>query len=169
MEQIETAFGVTEKQKLRMDEISYQLTGGRFPLDDRLGFWWIPFVLSRLPDEDLNYLLYELNIDVVQVCANTVFKARHFNNSETVYVCFESGLCDFSQSKIIYIIAHEFAHAFLGHSATDPDITKECEIQADEQVIKWGFEKELKRSRMSYIIPGHINYIEKKPVLEIEK
>jgi hypothetical protein len=62
---------------------------------------------------------------------------------------FVSDLCGHPLDEILYTIAHEFAHIYLGNSTYIDN--SEMEIEADKQVIKWGFEKELKLSSQSYI------------------
>lgn len=37
------------------------------------------------------------------------------------------------------IIAHEIAHAYLGHDRGSPDLPQDCEEQACNLVAKWGF------------------------------
>lgn len=37
------------------------------------------------------------------------------------------------------IIAHEIAHAYLGHKMDDPALTIECEREAGQQAADWGF------------------------------
>ena len=55
-------------------------------------------------------------------------------------VCLVSGLLDCSWNEIIYTVTHEMAHVFFEHYIGD----ESGEIEADKQVVKWGFEKELK-------------------------
>jgi len=143
-----------EERKDLLGEINDQLLSGCFPADMKM-YYWIPYTLSRLPREDLDYIMYDLRAEVTQICFNTVVKL-HFPaqplEEERIHVCFTSDLCKCSKSKIVYIIAHEFAHAFLGHhSMMSFENPHALEIAADEQVIKWGFEKELKKSGISYI------------------
>ncbi len=58
-----------------------------------------------------------------------------------------------ADESAIYIIAHELSHAYLGHSmfVGSTEDAKKREIEADEQVIKWGFEKELRSEPDNYI------------------
>ncbi len=135
-----------EKQEI-MGAIQNELSADFFPIDPRLSEW-ISVVLSYLPEEERDYFIYDLRIGIIQVYFNTVFKFAAIENKDRIFICFTSDLCNLPPSEIIYIIAHEFAHALLNHYIF---ATLEMEIQADQQVIDWGFEKELDDSGCSYI------------------
>lgn len=113
--------------------------------------------LNRLPEEDQDFLLYEKVIRIIQPVANTVIELNGLNLSirdnsgKIVIMAFESGLCDRPPSEVIYFIAHEFAHVFLGHATNQGDSGDECEIKADEQALRWGFGEELRSSSFNYI------------------
>ena len=116
--------------------------------------------LNRLPEEDLDYLLFERVLRIVQPIVNTVIELNDLNLSlrdstgRIMLMAFESALCDRPPHEITYIIAHEFAHVFLGHATNIAEQSAECEVEADEQVIEWGFEEELKKSPFNYIYKG---------------
>ncbi len=153
-----------------VQEIHYQVISGGFPMDSKLENY-VLYTLAGLPKKDRDYLMYDLGVTVMQFCSNTVMRFPTkitYNRSDTaeketveekIYICFVSDVCKQSKPKIIYTIAHQFAHAFLGHSYHCSEDSK-CEYEADQQVIKWGFEKELIKSGISYSIPGHKNYSE---------
>ena len=113
--------------------------------------------LNKLPEDDLDYLLYEKVLRIIQPIVNTVIELNDLNLSlrdstgKIMLMAFESTLCDRPDHEITYIIAHEFAHVFLGHATNIAELSAECEVEADEQVIRWGFEKELKGSPFNYI------------------
>ena len=138
---------IDEARQAKMNDIQYFLTAGYFPVDLMLHYW-VSYVLAFLPEKDLTILIDDLQITVVQICANTVMKYSTQNDEEVTFICFTSDLCNLDESKIVYIIAHEFAHAFLGHDGTG---SCEIELQTDQKVIDWGFEKELRESEISYI------------------
>ena len=52
--------------------------------------------------------------------------------------------------EIMYIIAHEFAHVFLNHYVKARFMGADSEVEADEQLKKWGFEEELKREQPKF-------------------
>ncbi len=113
--------------------------------------------LNRLPEADLDRLLFEKVIRIIQPVVNTVIELNDLNLSlrdasgRIMLVALESKLCERPPHEITYIIAHEFAHVFLGHATNEMRLDEQCEIEADEQVVKWGFEEELKGSSFNYI------------------
>jgi len=46
---------------------------------------------------------------------------------------------DLSSGEQQGIIAHEIAHAYLGHARMSPDLPEDCEAQACKLVAQWGF------------------------------
>lgn len=124
--------------------------------DERLR-GYVADTLNRLPEEDLDYLLYTKVIRIIQPVSNTVIELNELNLSlkddsgKIILVAFESRLCDRGPVETTYIIAHEFAHIFLGHATNETRVDERCEIMADEQVLKWGFEEELTGSPFNYI------------------
>jgi len=113
--------------------------------------------LNRLPEDDLDYLLYNRVMRVIQPVVNTVIELNDLNLSmrdargRITLLVFHSNLCDKPIEEITYTIAHEFAHVFLGHATNDINADTGCEELADRQVIAWGFEKELKKTPYNYI------------------
>lgn len=114
---------------------------------------YIEIFLSRLPDDAFDFFLYESLFLVIQIQANTVDKyIIQKGLNEIKFIIFVSDLCNSPEDEIIYTIAHEFAHLYLGHEGVGGmthDDSKE--IDADNQVVKWGFEKELRSSSWSYL------------------
>ncbi len=68
-------------------------------------------------------------------------------------VCLSSDILKRSKKEALYTIAHEIAHVYLEHPKTASKLQKltEKEIEADKQVIKWGFESELRQTPFNYI------------------
>ena len=68
-------------------------------------------------------------------------------------VCLSSDILKGSKKESLYTIAHEIAHAFLEHpkAASQVEKSSKREIEADRQVIKWGFESELRQTPFNYI------------------
>ena len=68
-------------------------------------------------------------------------------------VCLSSDILKRSKKESLYTIAHEIAHAYLEHPNAASKIEKSSkrEIEADRQVIKWGFESELRHTSFNYI------------------
>ena len=60
-----------------------------------------------------------------------------------------------TKDEALYTIAHELAHIYLKHSkhigTHNSEGLKDREIEADTQVIQWGFEKELRETSFNYI------------------
>jgi hypothetical protein len=73
---------------------------------------------------------------------------------EVHIIVLSPGVIDVSVSETIYTIAHELAHAYLGHGqpVSDLNVAKNNEMEADRQVIRWGFEKELKACPHNYLL-----------------
>ncbi len=68
-------------------------------------------------------------------------------------VCLSSDILVRSKKESLYTIAHEIAHVYLDHPKTASKLEKfsEKELEADKQVIKWGFESELRQTSFNYI------------------
>ena len=68
-------------------------------------------------------------------------------------VCLSSDILKRSENESLYTIAHEIAHVYLEHHNASSKLRKftEKEIEADKQVIKWGFESELRQTPFNYI------------------
>ncbi len=68
-----------------------------------------------------------------------------------VLVVFVTNFSMQESHEILYTIAHEFAHVFLGHYDRTKWRGEQSEIEADRQVIKWGLERELRASPSAYL------------------
>jgi len=147
----------TEKADRRREIDQYIFEGGLSEVFDERIRDHISGTLNRLPERDLDYLLYNRVMRVIQPVVNTVIELNDLNLSmrdeqgRITLLVFHSALCDRPEWEITYTIAHEFAHVFLGHATNDINVDRECEKQADRQVIEWGFEEELKKTPYNYI------------------
>ena len=122
------------------------------PYDMRIGEY-IFNVLMKLPDDALNFFL-EMNslLQIIQPVANSFYNLElsHYpDKAKITFILLVSDLCNGPKEEIIYTIAHEFAHVYLKHPNMKEDVNT-IEIEADKQVIAWGFENELKACN-SYI------------------
>lgn len=112
-------------------------------------------VFSRLPENDA----FELRNSRLMFLLPTTCFARdiHIFSSKDEHVIwlivFTTDLLEGSKAEFIYTVAHELAHVFLGHtmSQENMDSHKTKEIAADKQVVKWGFEKELRATPDNYL------------------
>lgn len=60
--------------------------------------------------------------------------------SERWLILLDAGIvADFSEDAAMGIVAHEIAHAVLGHNQLDPTITAKVEIDAAALAQQWGF------------------------------
>ena len=68
-------------------------------------------------------------------------------------VCLSSDILNRSKKEALYTLAHEFAHVYLEIPNTESKIDEfmEREKEIDKQIIKWGFESELKETKKNYI------------------
>jgi hypothetical protein len=126
--------------------------------DDYNFRYYLKECLLRLPVEDLRAIAYDRNIHLVNSVSNTVLHLDPIlydpGKGDRVLVVFVVNFSKCEPHEILYVIAHEFAHVFLGHY----DMTKwkgeASELEADRQVIKWGFERELRRTDSRYLREG---------------
>ena len=117
------------------------------------------YVLGRIPEDDLIELS---TINIVLLLADKsasyhypVYVSQHEQGSELIKVnliLLSPGITERPEESAIYIIAHELSHAYLNHSMlVDTEESRKREIEADEQVIKWGFANELNSEPDNYI------------------
>jgi len=68
-------------------------------------------------------------------------------------VCLSSDILNKSKKESLYTLAHEFAHVYLEFPNTESTIegVLERENEIDKQVIKWGFESELRHTELNYM------------------
>ena len=64
-------------------------------------------------------------------------------------VCLSSDILNRSKEEALYTLVHEFAHVYLEIPNTESSIEDFMEIknEIDKQVIKWGFESELRHTK----------------------
>ena len=56
-----------------------------------------------------------------------------------------------SQGRRESAIAHEVAHAWLGHNRLDPDISPDVEEEADNQAVAWGFSRSYSPAQLAVL------------------
>lgn len=114
-------------------------------------------VFKRLPENDADILLNDRCAHFVLPTVNMAFCfpriARVFEGEdvveiETWLILLQSDSIKLPEEEFIYVIVHELAHCFLEHPILGAG---ECELEADKQVIKWGFEKELRATPWNYL------------------
>lgn len=68
-------------------------------------------------------------------------------------VCLSSDILNRSKEEALYTLAYEFAHVYLEIPNTESKIEEvlERENEIDKQIIKWGFESELRETKKNYI------------------
>jgi hypothetical protein len=68
-------------------------------------------------------------------------------------VCLSSDILNRSKEEALYTLAYEFAHVYLEIPNTESKIEEvlERENEIDKQIIKWGFESELRHSKNNYM------------------
>jgi len=120
-------------------------------------------VFERIPESDRDILIYErciqytmpLNCTADRIFINPlVNKDERYHPLHTMWlVSFNPDILKRSRKDAIYTIAHELAHVFLEHTGwgKEYDGVPKHEIEADLQVIKWGFESELKQCEHNYL------------------
>ena len=67
-------------------------------------------------------------------------------------VCLSSDILNRSKEEALYTLAYEFAHVYLEIPNTESNIEefRERENEIDKQIIKWGFESELRQIKKNY-------------------
>jgi len=68
-------------------------------------------------------------------------------------VCLSSDILNRSKEEALYTLAHEFAHVYLKFPNTESRIEEfmEREKEIDKQIIKWGFESELRQAKKNFM------------------
>jgi len=66
-------------------------------------------------------------------------------------VMLRSDLIDGDRDNFVYTVTHELAHVLLEHNSAKAESGPQNEIEADQLVVKWGFEKELKAAPDNYL------------------
>lgn len=126
------------------------------PCDSRFGQYLFEF-FCRLPDDAFGF--FESRgpaTRVIQPAMNTFapldLPQDDSKVSRLTLILFVSNLCDYDRNDVLYTIAHEFAHVYLGHRSLYCRTHKKIiEADADTLVMKWGFEGELRGAQWSYI------------------
>ena len=68
-------------------------------------------------------------------------------------VCLSYDILHRSKEEALYTLAHEFSHVYLEFPNTESTIEEfmEKEKKIDNQIIKWGFESELRQTKKNYM------------------
>jgi hypothetical protein len=68
-------------------------------------------------------------------------------------VCLSSDILNRTKEEALYTLAHEFAHVYLKFPNTESRIEEfmEREKEIDKQIIKWGFESELRQAKKNFM------------------
>ena len=119
-------------------------------------------IFKKLPENDLEILLYDRQVYFVCPRAHSAIPFEIIDpvnekdektdklglkHCRMWFILLTSELLDQSANEIIYTVVHEMAHAFLEHKAGGLD----NELEADRQVVRWGFEKELRAIPDNYL------------------
>lgn len=114
---------------------------------------YVKLFLTRLPNDAYNFFIYEIDLLIIQPQVNTIDRYIIDNGTKEIkFVLFVTDLCKSSKDEIIYTIAHEFAHLYLGHDGVNKSaLDGSQEIKADQLVEEWGFGNEMKNSSWSYL------------------
>ncbi len=126
-------------------------------------------VLTRLPENVLDTLIYDRNLCVIfpERYANTIYRndvpiaynrsdnkeLPKFTMREMWYVVLADYLYDIDYKAIVGTIVHEFAHVYLEHFGFNSEVSAEYEAATDKLASEWGFLDEIKKSRHCHNIP----------------
>ena len=115
-------------------------------------------VLDRIPEDDLSDLDHNKKITFIYVdnCLTHPLFLTPPTSGDLLSVwliILETGFAKRKEHEIAYTIAHELAHAFLGHLpfAKNEKEAVDRERAADKKVIEWGFENELNKTSYNYL------------------
>jgi hypothetical protein len=130
-----------------VDQVVKKIVG----MDDFNFTYYLRECLMRLPIRDLKSIAYEKNLHILKTTANTVLDLKPLlyasGKGDNVLVVFVTNFSKCPPHEIMYIIAHEFAHVCLGHYDKARYVGEESEVEADDLLMKWGFEEELRREK----------------------
>jgi len=98
-------------------------------------------VLKRIPD---SYAEGFPSFSVFESCSPWGAHVERADIEEEGKIFCNPRLVNMAKNVAIGILAHEFAHLFLGHTGAR---SLQCEYQADELACQWGFKKEVRAMR----------------------
>jgi len=127
-----------------MDIVKLMRNGilGDYKIKDPQFKEYIDHVLTKIPES------YEEDFPDFSIYEGSVrWGAMVADSSVTFDVYRIKQLCDDSESALIGLIAHEFAHVFCEHGKADHKVGLEVEDEADNLACKWGFKKEIEDFR----------------------
>lgn len=163
--------GRNRNKSYSIDMVAYQLDDMDTISDSTKSYLFE--ALSLLPRDVVDFLANEYTFicqdSMVDFAEHWTFDAMAFkkrgseNESKTGFILINPILWGTKKIQITFSIAHEVAHAYLGHKKatmedTEPTVGRAQEVAADSQAIKWLKrhypEKEL--VKMTYIGRGMI-------------
>ena len=121
---------------------------------------YLEIIRQKMPVDDWDDLLKKNVKIVLPEPRNSYCKTLYFyqqgERADPIpvrLIVLNPSLLSRKRSEILYTMAHEIAHAFLGHDSLVRSIedARNKEIEADTLVIKWGFEKELRACPDNYL------------------
>ncbi len=131
------------EKELLIDQMTDRIIGS----DDFNFIYYLRECLMRIPFRDLKSIVYEKNVHILKTTGNTVLGLDSLfyapGRGDRALVVFVTNFSKCPPHEIMYIIAHEFAHLYLGHYDKNRFAGQESEIQADDRLRMWGFEEEL--------------------------
>ena len=140
-------------KELLIDQMTYRIMGS----DDFNFTYYLRECLMRIPLRDLKSIVYDKDVHILKTTGSTVLGLDPLfyspGKGDRVLVIFVGNFSKCPPHEIMYVIAHEFAHLYLGHYDKNRFAGQESEAQADDQLRTWGFEEELKRQQQNF---GHI-------------
>lgn len=118
-------------------------------------------VFLRLPEDDALEILSKRVLFLLPIASfvQGIDIITRKDHNIIWLIVFTKDLLEGSEAEFIYAVAHELAHVFLEQpkfqpidlQKVDEIIDRQEEIAADKQVVKWGFEKELRASPNNYL------------------
>ena len=137
-----------QKESL-IDQMVQRIIGS----DDFNFIYYLRECLMRIPLNDLKSITYDRDVHILKTTANTVLDLDPLfynrGKGDKVLVVFVTNFGKCPPHEIMYIIAHEFAHVYLGHYDKARFAGEQSETEVDDQLKKWGFQEELERERRS--------------------
>ena len=104
-------------------------------------------VFLRIPYKDTEVIFDERDVQFIFAFGPAAFPLDF--RGKKWFVILARNLVDMNKEERYYSLAHELAHVFLDGPLMHN--WKAKEIAADEQIIKWGFEKEVWATEWSYM------------------
>lgn len=129
-------------EKYGEDEAWYDVSGPAIFAgdDDRLRLA-LASVLVRLPKRVRHFVQRRCQILSIGLGSGAITWPASIVDKRVKWLIVMSETKFRSQRRRESTIAHEVAHAWLGHNRLDPDISPDVEEEADNQAVAWGFSR----------------------------